>query len=204
MPTDAEIDTALEAVITAARHHRAMLSSDAVNPEQIWHAKVALNNASVHYDDLIRQEYDAQTPWDCEYIPDDDFDAELNAAVAAHPKGTPIVCVRHRRDYLVPEPRALLEVATLVRAEREGIVEPIRHLGQAIYALIEAGDNTLAALDEVDELVPANGVLLVNQLGDSAAVDANSPAEPSMRLLETDRLLYRLDESMEADEELVG
>lgn len=202
MPSGTDIDTALEAVVTAMRQHRALLASDATNAEQIWHAKVALNNASVLYDDVIRQVYDEETPWDCEYIPDDEADVDVPPP-AIRESDTLMICIRHRRDYMVEQPAALLAMATAVRAEREGSAEPVRHLGQAIYTLIDAGDNTVAALDDVDELIPANGLLLINELK-SDLVDAERASESAMRLGATDRLLYRLDESMENDEELVG
>ena len=61
MPTDAEIDAALDAVIRAARHHRAVLKSQVATDEEIWVAYTTLNNASVHYDDLVNQTYDEVT-----------------------------------------------------------------------------------------------------------------------------------------------
>ena len=58
MSTEAQIDAALEAVLTAARNHRAVLRAGA-SEERVWRAYIALNNATVRYDDLISEVYDA-------------------------------------------------------------------------------------------------------------------------------------------------
>ncbi|MGH3545817.1 MAG: hypothetical protein ACRDPW_07820 [Mycobacteriales bacterium] len=250
MSTDVEIDAALEAVVQAARHHRAVLKSPAATDEEIWVAYTTLNNASVQYDDLVNQTYDEVTPWDCEYI---DPDAAAQAAapslgrsgVASHTVMTPLLtdddlseseveqreraagrlgalakragpvpagtaegfddgelllCVRQRRDYVIADTGAVIAAAQVARISATGDEQDaadIGGLGEAIYALIEAGDGTLAALDDVDEIEPANGVVLVNQTNTPVPlVESDSDPELAFTLGPADTLLYRLDEVM--------
>ncbi len=237
MPTDAEIDAALDAVIAAARNHRAVLRTSVATDDEVWTAYVALNNASVHYDDVLNRAYDEVTPWDCEYIEDDDADDNRSSkplrddrAVAANrlavptesvevisidhhggngewkPSGAAVgplmVCIRHRRDYTVEDVPALLAAA---EAASGGVgqtgARPVTHVGQALYLLMEAGDGTIGALDERDELEPGNGVMLINEIAEPvplAVLDVNP--ELGFRMGEQERLLYRLDEVMTADE----
>lgn len=207
MSSDTQIDDALEAVITAARSHRAVLASSASTPEQIWAAYVDLNNASVLYDDLISTAFDEVTPWDCEYIEDNEFtfSSEVSEPAEVTPEAAPTegavtICVRHRRDYTVPNPTKLVAAANMARARMAGGPETeITHLGQAVYALIDAGDGTVAALDDVDELEPGNGLLLVNELASpTGVIDTN--VDRMFVLDENDRLLYRLNEVMIAED----
>jgi|GEM_PF-693903 hypothetical protein len=258
MSTDAEIDAALEAVVRAARHHRAVLKSPVSTDEEIWAAYTTLNNASVQYDDLVNQTYDEVTPWDCEYIdPDEAVQAAApslgRSGVASHTVMAPLLtdddlnehglsegatgqgkapnrraglsparyadvgeagdrderdlllCVRQRRDYVIGDVAAVLAAARTARAgvdtwqDEPGAID-ITGLGEAIYALIEAGDGTLAALDDVDEIEPANGVVLVNQtLTPVPLAELDSDPELAFSLSPTDKLLYRLDEVMSDD-----
>ncbi len=245
MSTDAEIDVALEAVIRAARHHRAVLKSQGATDEEIWSAYTTLNNASVQYDDLVNQTYDEVTPWDCEYIdPDEAAQAAApslgRSGVASHTvmaplltdddiavagQGTPsrrsgreltdsvevyddaelLVCVRQRRDYMIGDVDSIVTAARAARlrtAEGDEGEEGVTGLGEAIYALIEAGDGTLAALDDVDEIEPANGVILVNQVRTPVPLgELDADPELAFSLEPTDKLLYRLDEVMSDDGE---
>lgn len=254
MSTDAEIDAALEAVIRAARHHRAVLKSQVATDEEIWAAYTALNNASVQYDDLVNQTYDEVTPWDCEYIDpdeaalaaapslgrsgvashtvmaplltDDDLSehetARRDAALAGQEvpssrraglvpaqlgleldEGELLVCVRQRRDYVVADVDAVIMAARAARLRTpsdEYDADDVTGLGEAIYALIEAGDGTLAALDDVDDIEPANGVILVNQTATAVPlVESDGDPELAFALNPGDTLLYRLDEVMSDD-----
>lgn len=238
MATEADIDAALDAVIRAARHHRAVLKSSVATDEEIWVAYTTLNNASVHYDDLVNQTYDEVTPWDCEYI-DPDGAAQVapptlgRSGVASHTVMAPLltdedltgmvaqtaasrragvlpieqhagasqaetlICVRQRRDYVIGDPDAVMRAArdAQMRAGiNGGSLSNVRGLGEAIYALIDAGDGTLAALDDVNEIDPANGVILVNQT--NTPVLLNADPELAFALAADDKLLYRLDEVM--------
>lgn len=213
MPTDVEIDEALEAVVTAAQRHRALLATDAATPEQIWLAYIALNNASVHYDDLISDAYDEVTPWDCEYIEDDAPATVEDAPAAGSPtvaaagspaQQTATITVRQRRDYVAADVPALLATAAQARRKREGADAEVAHLGQAIYALIDAGDGTMSSLDFVEELEPGNGVMLINELVESAPVTGTDDADDPQQIFQLkgrDRLLYRLDELMVTDDD---
>ena len=87
MSTEAQIDAALEAVVSAARHHRAALRAGA-SEEQVWRAYVALNNATVRYDDLISEVYDEVTPWDCEYLEADGADGFPSYGISVEPGRT--------------------------------------------------------------------------------------------------------------------
>ena len=233
MATDVEIDAALDAVIRAARHHRAVLKSGASTDDEIWAAYTALNNASVQYDDLMNQTYDEVTPWDCEYIdPDEatavpsstlgrsgvasptvmtpllsDDDVEENngeAAVATRGNGATLICVRQRRDYVVTDTEAVLAAARAARVREAEPTEEttVSTLGEAIYTLIDAGDGTLAALDDVAEIDPGNGVILVNRTRTPLPLaELDGDPEVAFRLGRDAVLLYRLDEVMaEADE----
>ncbi len=249
MSTDAEIDAALEAVVRAARHHRAVLKSQVATDEEIWAAYTALNNASVQYDDLVNQTYDEVTPWDCEYIDPDEAAQTAapslgRAGVASHTVMAPLltdddigeqdvsfdghevspsrrasllpadsadtrddgellVCVRQRRDYVINDVDAVVVAARTARAgitQADQDAADVTGLGEAIYALVEAGDGTLAALDDVDEIEPANGVLLVNQTGTPVPLaELDSDPELAFSLSPADKLLYRLDEVMSDD-----
>ncbi|GAA0278002.1 hypothetical protein [Cryptosporangium japonicum] len=219
MSTEAQIDAALEAVVSAARHHRAVLQAGAPE-ERIWRAYVALNNATVRYDDLISEIYDEVTPWDCEYL---ESDGEPEAPPAAPPDrsrptgGVPVgdgalmVSVRHRRDYVIPEPARLLSLATEARGTSWAAVDsthaarPVTDVGEAVNELVQAGDGTVAALDAYPEdLVPGNGVLLVNALHRPLTfADAPASGGPDPLHLGPDETqLYRMDEEIVDEESL--
>jgi hypothetical protein len=134
-PDPAALEAALEELIEAARTHLAAVrSAGDQDDDGVWSAFVALNNASVHYDDLLSESYDEVTPWDVEYI-DPEGEATGDPAEAepisqsgvgslagrngsgagAPPPAGPVpasgivtIAVRQRRDYQVPDPQALL------------------------------------------------------------------------------------------------
>jgi hypothetical protein len=210
MSTEAEIDAALDAVVTAARNHRAVLRAGA-SEERVWRAYVALNNATVRYDDLISDVYDEVTPWDCEYLEaDGEPPAPPSGGGATLSAGPPpagvalMVCVRHRRDYVVPEPARLLALATEARQRSWASIDathaarPVTEVGEAVNELVQAGDGTVAALDQYpEELVPGNGVLLVNSLHRPLTFP-DPPVEGDEPLLlgVDDVQLYRMDEEV--------
>ena len=223
MSTEAQIDSALDAVVSAARHHRAVLRAGAPE-ERIWRAYVALNNATVRYDDLISEAYDEVTPWDCEYLeadgeaePDGGPGAPGVPARIATAGGVPVddgavmVSVRHRRDYVIPEPARLLTLATEARRTSWAAVDSahagraVTDVGEAVNELVQAGDGTVAALDAYpEELVPGNGVLLVNALtrpltfADTPTTDGPDP----LLLGPDDVQLYRMDEEIVDEDSL--
>ncbi|TQS40482.1 hypothetical protein [Cryptosporangium phraense] len=210
MSTEAQIDAALEAIVAAARHHRSVLRAGA-GEDQVWRAYVALNNATVRYDDLISDVYDEVTPWDCEYL---EADESVPVPAAAAPTssapvgdGALMVSVRHRRDYVIPEPSRLLALATEARRTSWAAVDathaarPVSEIGEAVNELVQAGDGTVAALDAYpEELVPGNGVLLVNAVRRPLTFsDAPDGADPLL-LGPDEQQLYRMDEEI-VDEE---
>lgn len=217
MPTDAEIDAALEAVVTAARAHRALLKAGERTSEQdLYRAYVALNNATVRYDDLLNATYDEVTPWDVEYIEPaaEEFVEVINGAEAMRApssepeppvkEGSVTISVRQRRDYQVPDVAELRELAAEVRRQTWADHDPsyartpVTHLGDAVYELILAGDGSLAALDAYPQLIPGNGVLIINMVSEPlsfADTDAeDTEQDEPFRVAPTDALLYRMDE----------
>lgn len=221
MSTEAQIDAALDAVVSAARHHRAVLRAGA-QEERIWRAYVALNNATVRYDDLISEAYDEVTPWDCEYLetggeeaaPDVPGAPQAQIAPAGSTPaedGAVMVSVRHRRDYVIPEPARLLTLATEARRTSWAAVDathagrPVTDVGEAVNELVQAGDGTVAALDAYPEdLVPGNGVLLVNALSRPLTfAEAPMADGPDPLLLGPDEVqLYRMDEEIVDEDSL--
>lgn len=213
MPTDAEIDSALDAVIAAARAHRALLrAGERVSDRDLWRAYVVLNNATVRYDDLLSQAYDEETPWDVEYLEPDEEDADTAPAVVpeAHEAlstGSTTICVRQRRDFQVPDITALVRLGTEMRRQNWSAHDaayaqtPVTNLGDAVYELVLAGDGSLAALDSYPELVPGNGVLLINAVAHPLTFTDTVEAEEDepFRLEHGDSLLYRLDEEIVDD-----
>lgn len=213
MPTDAEIDSALDAVIVAARAHLALLrAGDRASEQQVARAYVALNNATVRYDDLLSEEYDEVTPWDVEYLEPEDGDVtevptEAPATVAEAKSGSTTICVRQRRDFQVPDIAALIQLGTDQRLRNWSAHDPnyartpVRTLGDAVYELVLSGDGSLAALDAYPELVPGNGVLLINAVGVPLTFGdpVQSEDDEPFRLRPGDGLLYRLDEEIVED-----
>jgi hypothetical protein len=220
MPTDAEIDAALDAVIVAARAHLALLrAGDRATEQQVARAYRALNNATVRYDDLLSEEYDEVTPWDVEYLEPEDGDVneedgDVNEEAGAAPldtgaavTGSTTICVRQRRDFQVPDIAALISLGTEQRRQNWSAHDPqyagspVTTLGDAVYELVLAGDGSLAALDAYPELVPGNGVLLVNAVQEPLAFadPVQTEEDEPFRLRPGDALLYRLDEEIVED-----
>jgi hypothetical protein len=209
MPTEAEIDAALDAVIVAARAHRALLrAGDRATEADVARAYVALNNATVFYDDMLSEAYDEVTPWDVELM-----EADEEAGVPIDPfavrevatSGPALICVRQRRDYQVPEIADLLRLGAEMRRQNwaendpEHADAPVTNLGEAVYELVLAGDGSLASLDAYAQLIPGNGVLLVNAIerGLPRVLESNPGEEDEpFRLTPADPLLYRLDEEI--------
>lgn len=217
MSTEAQIDAALDAVVTAARNHRAVLRAGS-SEERVWRAYVALNNATVRYDDLISEVYDEVTPWDCEYL---EAEGEPEIDVSQAPRsaasggvivdaGALMVCVRHRRDYVIPEPTRLLALATEARQRSWAAINathaarPVTDVGEAVNELVQAGDGTVAALDSYpEELVPGNGVLLVNALHRPLTFpEVAAGADEPLALGPDEVQLYRMDEEVVDEEAL--
>jgi hypothetical protein len=208
MPTDADIDAALDAVIVAARAHRALLrSGERASEQAVSRAYVALNNATVRYDDLLSEAYDEVTPWDVEFMETDD---EGPDAAPATPRlgdtesGPTTICVRQRRDYHVPDVAALIRLGSEMRHQNWSAHDadyariPVTNLGDAVYELVLSGDGSLAALDAYPQLVPGNGVLLINEVERPLVFSDTTQGEEDepFRLTPTDALLYRLDEEV--------
>jgi hypothetical protein len=213
----AELDAALEQVISAAREHLAAVKTaeGRVDDDGVWRAYVALNNASYEYDELLLDVFGEVTPWDVEAIDPDEADQRLgvglggvDGAEPADPYGQ-VVSVRQRRDYRVPSVAALLRVAEAARRsaltenDSAELAEPVESVGEAVLELLQAGDGSLGALD-VPELEPLDGVVAVAELAEPLDLeefpedDGTSPFQISG----SDRLVGRLDEHSYADLDL--
>jgi len=128
--------------------------------------------------------------------------APEGAAVAT--SGSATICVRQRRDFQVPDIAALLTLGSEQRQQNWAAHDPqyaripVSNLGDAVYELVLAGDGSLASLDAHPELLPGNGVLMVNTVatpltfGDPGQSEEDEP----FRLRPGDTLLYRLDEEI--------
>src|SRR5690348_4213757 len=140
----AELDAALERVISAARDHLAAVkvADGRTDDDQVWRAYVELNNASFEYDELLLDTFGEVTPWDVDAIDPDEADKQFAAGIEggpaedAHPR---VVSVRQRRDYRVPSVTALLRLAESARrlaATGDGEpTEPIESVGEALLEL---------------------------------------------------------------------
>lgn len=215
----AELDAALERVIGAARDHLAAVKTaeGRIDDDGVWHAYVALNNASYEYDELLLDMFGEVTPWDVEAIDPDEADQRfgvglggVDGAVPADPYGQ-VVSVRQRRDYRVPSVAALLRVAEAARrnaltdGDSAELAEPVESVGEAVLELLQAGDGSLGALD-VPELEPLDGVVAVAELAEPLDLE-EFPEDDGIgpfQLAGADRLLGRLDEHSYADLDLAG
>ncbi|NJC72217.1 hypothetical protein HC031_21205 [Planosporangium thailandense] len=207
----AELDAALERVISAARAHLAAVKAadGRTDDDQVWRAYVELNNASFDYDEKLLDAYGEVTPWDVDLIDADE--AEKQFARGAGPADDPhprVVSVRQRRDYRVPSISALLSLADAARrasprAEDEPFA-PVESVGEAMLELMQAGDGSLGALD-IPELESLNGVVVVAEVDaglDPEAFEDHDGTGP-FALGAGDRLVDRLDEHtyVEPDED---
>jgi hypothetical protein len=209
----AELDAALERVVSAAREHLAAVKAaeGRVDDDGVWRAYVALNNASYEYDELLLDVFGEVTPWDVEAIDPREADQRFGAPGAeGGPPNDPyphVVSIRQRRDYRVPSVAALLRAAEAARrgADRDAaeVVEPVESVGEAVLELLQAGDGSLGALD-VPELEPLDGVVAVAEVAqplDLEEFEEDDGTGP-FQLGGADRLVGRLDEHSYADLDL--
>jgi hypothetical protein len=208
----ADLDAALEQVITAARTHLAAVrAADGERDDDgVWNAYVALNNASHGYDELLKDVFGEVTPWDLEVISADDIDRagivttlepQDEVGHDPHPR---IVSVRQRRDYRVPSVTALLRVAAEGRAPAADgeVLEPIDAVGEAVLELLQSGDGSLAMLD-IPELDPLDGVVVVAEVVAALSTEEHDgpDAAGAFELAGDDRPVGRLDERTLLDTE---
>ncbi len=196
----AELDSALERVIHAARDHLAAVkaANGRTDDDQVWRAYVELNNASFEYDELLLDTFGEVTPWDVDAIDPDEADKQFAGAGGGpaddpHPR---VVSVRQRRDYRVPSVNALLRLAESARRtapHADG--EPVESVGEALLELMQAGDGSLGALD-IPELESLNGVVVVAEVGAGLEPEEyeDSDGAGPFQLAAGDRLVDRLDE----------
>ncbi len=202
-----DLDTALEAVFSAARAHLAAVKAadGRVDDETVWQAYVALSNASYDYDGLLLDVYDEVTPWNVPSPTDTErqFGVEADSLVDDGDDPYPhVISVRQRRDYQVPSVTALMAAAEQARAaapedddEPADLDAPITTVGEAILELLQAGDGSLAALD-VPELEPMDGIVTIAEVVAPLDLDAYDDADGNgpYHLGEGDKLVGRLDE----------
>ncbi|ABP54611.1 hypothetical protein [Salinispora tropica] len=206
-----ELDTALERVIEAARHHLAAVraAQGRVDDDALWQAYVALNNASYAYDEQLMEAFGEVSPWDVQAIDPEEADQRFAGpdgapATDSHPQ---VISVRQRRDYRVPSVSALIRAAASARRADTPVEDepaPVEGVGEAVLELLQSGDGSLAALD-VPELEPLDGVVMVSEVDaavDLEAFDDDDPVGPFQPAAE-DRLVGRLDEHpfLELDDE---
>jgi hypothetical protein len=212
----AELDAALERVITAARDHLAAVraADGRADDDEVWRAYVELNNASYEYDEQLLDAFGEVTPWDVDPIDPDEADKQFGAALAggdgaeAGDAYESVVSVRQRRDYRVPSVAALLRLAEVARrtAAQGGDepVAPVETVGEAVLELMQASDVSLGALD-IPELESLDGVVVVAEVAVPLDPDAFDEADGTgpFALAEGDRLVDRMDEhaTIELDED---
>jgi copper chaperone CopZ len=200
----AELDAALERVISAARVHLTAVKSADGRPDDdgVWQAYVELNNASFEYDELLLDAFREVTPWDVEAIDPDEAVRQFGIGVEGDVDDDPyprVVSVRQRRDYRVPSVSALLSVAESARRAGplgdEEPLEAVSTVGEALLEIMQAGDGSLGALD-IPELESLNGVVVVAEVETSLEPEeyADGDGDGAFRLVATDRLVDRLDE----------
>lgn len=179
----AELDTALEELVAAARGHLAAVKAadGRIDDDEVWQRYVALNNAAVAYDRLLLDSTGDVTPWDLEPIDPEDADEQYGVGLGGvdgdeAPDQQPVtVSVRQRRDYQVPSVAALLRVAEAARRDLPPGIEPSepespREVAGAVTELLGAGDGSLASLD-IPELEPLAGVTVICQVTEPVDVD---------------------------------
>ena len=208
----AELDAALERVITAARDHLAAVKAadGRADDDEVWRAYVELNNASFEYDELLLDAFAEVTPWDVEAIDPDEADKQLGVGLGGV-DGTepadpyePIVSVRQRRDYRVPSVVALLRLAEAARRAAapndDDPMTPVESVGEAVLELMQAGDGSLGALD-IPELESLDGVVVVAEVTRPLDPEGfeDTDATGPFQLQSGDRLVDRLDEHAYVD-----
>jgi hypothetical protein len=203
---NAELDAALEAVVTAARAHLAAVKSAAgrIDDDDVWQAYVDLNNASYAYDEKLLDAFGEVTPWDVESIDPDEADHRFGLGAEGFESAETtdayekVVSVRQRRDYRVPSVAALLRVAEVARRNTVPDDEdagPVESVGEAVLELLQAGDGSLSSLD-VPELEPLDGLLTVTEITEALNLEAyeDSDGDGPFAPREGDLLVGRLDE----------
>ena len=200
----AELDAALERVITAARDHLAAVraADGRADDDEVWRAYVELNNASFEYDEQLLDAFGEVTPWDVDPIDPDEADKQFGVGVGgglADDAYEHVISVRQRRDYRVPSVSALLRAAEAARrAAVQGADAPVaavESVGEAVLELMQASDVSLGALD-IPELESLDGVVVVAEVSqplDPEAFEETDGTGP-FALDENDRLVDRLDE----------
>jgi hypothetical protein len=202
----AQLDAALEKVVTAARSHLAAVKSaqGRIDDDDVWRAYVELNNASYEYDELLLDAFGEVTPWDVDAIDPDEADREFGVGIDEDAEGGAdphphVISVRQRRDYRVPSVAALVRTAEAARAAAgqpdDDEVEPVETVSEAVLELLQSGDGSLAALD-VPELEPLDGVVVVAEVAGALDLDAYEETDGAgpFELAQDDRLVGRLDE----------
>jgi hypothetical protein len=199
----AELDAALERVITAARDHLAAVraADGRADDDEVWRAYVELNNASFEYDEQLLDAFGEVTPWDVDPIDPDEADKQFGIGVGggADDEYEHVISVRQRRDYRVPSVAALLRAAESARrATVQGAdepVAPVESVGEAVLELMQASDVSLGALD-IPELESLDGVVVVAEVGQALDPEAFEEADGTgpFALDAGDRLVDRLDE----------
>ena len=204
----ADLDAALDRVVTAARAHLAAVKAADGEPDDdaVWQAYVALNNASHEYDEALNDVFGEVTPWDLEEIsPEEALGGRGGAAYTGTDTEPPaddpyesVVSVRQRRDYRVPSVSGLLALAEAARGPGgEGeTLEAITSVGDAVLELLQAGDGSLGMLD-LPELEPLDGVVVVAEVARGLGAGGQEAAEPddaAFRIGGDDRVVGRLDE----------
>lgn len=208
----AELDTALDLVVAAARAHLAAVKAADGEPDDdgVWNAYVTLNNASRAYDEALNDIFGEVTPWDLEEITPEEAESRLATITSLggdEPLGDDpypaVISVRQRRDYRVPSVASLLKAAEAARVglptvEGEAL-SPINTVGEAVLELLQAGDGSLAMLD-LPQLDPLDGVVLVAEVGEAFDPDGDgADAARPFLLGSEDRVVGRLDERPFAD-----
>jgi hypothetical protein len=208
----AQLDAALEKVITAARGHLAAVKAadGRIDDDGVWRAYVELNNASYHYDELLLDAFGEVTPWDVDAIDPDEADRQFGVGIGEDDEEGPedpyvhVVSVRQRRDYRVPSVGALIRVAEAARraaphADDEP-AEPVESVSEAVLELLQSGDGSLGALD-VPELEPLDGIVTVAEVEQALDLDAFDEADGTgpFTIGPRERLVGRLDEHPYSD-----
>ncbi len=202
----AELDAALERVITAARAHLGAVKAAEGEPDDdaVWRAYVDLNNASYEYDEQLNDVFGEVTPWDLEAISAEEAAGRLQTLVSEG-DGAPVmpddpyphvVSVRQRRDYRVPSVSALLRMAETARAPGDDdAVEPMTTVSEAVLELLQSGDGSLGMLD-IPELDPLDGVVVVAEVAQPLDPESHAETDGQGPFLigDGDRTVGRLDE----------
>jgi hypothetical protein len=205
----ADVETALERMITAARAHLVAVrdAKGEIDSDEVWRAYVAFNNAAVTYDDALSETYGEPLPFEVEPIDPDKADRFMADLIAAETDATDphprVISVRQRRDYRIPSVAALLKAAEIARREvalDSPDDEPITTVADALLELLQTSDGSLAALD-IPELEPLDGIVTVAEVDEAIAPDAfaETDANGPYQLSGSDKLVARLDEHLHGD-----